>query len=249
MFSLDADNRKLCIFHYELWRTFVVKVSLTQFHNFFWNFDTFKAWGGGVGESVLYVYMYVHIWGSDRGRFLLMWRVLDRCERDQVSLQCASLLLFFLDNVFNIWVSLNFQLRVCSIFQYCHLRWHGVNASVLGYISYSKGALTLKYFVFQMLHSMKLIFDIFEYQMVAVTFCLWNMRLHSLQALCSRRWNYGQLPLSFNRWRNFEIFISTGLCICHAEFCGRMFTLKMLKGFVLQTWIWETPIANATLRW
>ena len=60
MFSLDADNRKLCIFHYELWRTFVVKVSLTHFHNFFWNFDTFKAWGGGVGEYVLYVYMYVY---------------------------------------------------------------------------------------------------------------------------------------------------------------------------------------------
>ena len=67
MFSLDADNRKLCIFHYELWRTFVVKVSLTQFHNFFWNFDTFKAWGGGVGESVLYVYMYVHIYGGRTG--------------------------------------------------------------------------------------------------------------------------------------------------------------------------------------
>ena len=121
MFSLDADNRKLCIFHYELWRTFVVKVSLTQFHNFFWNFDTFKAWGGGVGESVLYVYMYVHIRGSDRGRFLLMWRVLDRCELDRVSWQWASLLLF------SFWL---FNILCVQFFNFTvHLRWPGINAS------------------------------------------------------------------------------------------------------------------------
>ena len=152
MFSLDAFNRKLCIFHYELWRTFVVKVSLTHFHNFFWNFDTFKAWGGGVGKSVLNVYMYIY-GGRTGGDFFLCgacWTDVSWIKFPRNALRfCSFSLVMFWIFVFP-WI-FNFKFaQYC--FQYCHLRWHGVNASVLGY--FIQKALTLKYFVFQMLHSM-----------------------------------------------------------------------------------------------
>ena len=139
---------------------------------------------------VLYCIVYMYIRGPAGGDFFLCgacWTDVSWIKFPRNALRfCSFSLVMFWISVFP-WI-FNFKFaQYC--FQYCHLGWHGVNASVLGY--FIQKALTLKYFVFQMLHSMKLIFDIFEYQMVAVTFCLWNMRLHSLQALCSRRCKCG----------------------------------------------------------